>query len=172
LKTFSDIAVRRFKEEDVYNLDSREDLLNPAGEWMILASTGYTFTLLHDNKPLALIGAIIGWPGAATAWGAISDNIRGRGLILTQIAKELLRQGAIRYTIRRYGCMIPANLGENIRWVRALGFIYEYTMYNATIDRHNVYGYVRWEKHHVKSKCTCSGLQSYVGELFGLDERS
>lgn len=139
--------IKPFCEGDIENISSRIDVLAHKDlEVLILtASSGYTYTFFVNNKPGAIVGANILWPGAAQVWAITSDLIRGHGLWFTKMVDWILSESAKAHKIRRYHCIVDGTNNENIRWLYTLNFEYEFCMYRAAPDGSHVFGYVRWE---------------------------
>jgi hypothetical protein len=134
---------------------------------------GMAYTLWTD-RPAMIMGFNILWPGVAQSWAISSDAIRGYGLYATRVAKSLMIAIAIENQIRRYHCIVNAQLQENVRWVEALRYQLEGVMHEAAPDGSDLYIYVKWFRHLGGQNgrwavSTKNRLQRDVAELFGMD---
>lgn len=158
--------IRRFRETDFGKLDSRFDPLSTSeNETILMASSGISYTVLVENSILGIIGGNILWPGVCQVWAFTSDRIRGNGLVYTKIVDNLLTFIAYQYGIRRYHCIVNSEIHENVRWLYLLKFEYEFTMYRASPNEADIYGYVRWENPNnvFRSRQAQNRLQKFMG---------
>lgn len=110
----------------------------------LMCEQGNTLVVEHDGIPVAIIGIHKLWTGVAHAWTVISDEARGNGIALTKMIATALDEYCAAHKIRRCEAMVKANVEENIRWLKLIGFNYECTHFNASPTGGNLHVYTRF----------------------------
>lgn len=169
------ISFRHFFETDLKDINKRRARIIPdklAEGLLVAASCGYTYTILYDGYPVAVVGGHMLWQGVAQIWAITSDDIRGKaGLTYTKIALELLHQLAEKFNLHRYHCIVDSLERENIRWLITLGFRYESTMIKATSVKTDLFIYARLEDEYGRPRRPSTRLRKHVADLLNLVDR-
>lgn len=125
-----------------------ETLIHTAGyQWHMpyvpaLAEVGEAVTIWHDDKPLVIIGVFPIWEGVAEGWVVLEID---SGVPLRQIVslvKWWMDKYCIDTGIRRLESSCATR--EQFRWMRLVGFEFEYIKPEGSPDGADVIGMVKW----------------------------
>lgn len=96
-----------------------------AAELLVEKSKGMAWTLVYGERIGACVGMIPIWSGRYEAWGFISGELGGPGMLAVhRDVKEILKF----FTYRRIEMTVQTGFGAGARWAKMLGFTYEGTM--------------------------------------------
>jgi RimJ/RimL family protein N-acetyltransferase len=102
--------------------------------------SGLAYTLFENGKPVASGGIIPAWEGVGGAWCVISDDVRGQGLRLTRVAKDLMRSTMAIMKIHRLQAFVRTDQPEYRRWAEVFGFEVEGIARCAAPDKTDLNG--------------------------------
>lgn len=139
--------IRPFKMEDLDNIYSVSPQLEegvPTLRAMLHSAFGNTHSFLVEDKVVAVVGASFLWDGVWQVWALVSTLIRNHGIFFTKHCKAILEESAKAFSVRRYNAIVDATNVEHIRWLRTLGFEYEYVMIKGSALGTDIFGYVKW----------------------------
>ena len=141
------MRVRPYRQGDLEHLIRRpHDDYGPES-WentKLMCDEHPTYTFEHDGIPVAVIGLQLLWTGTAHAWTVISDQVRGNGITLTKLTKELLEGHAKALKVWRVQAYVKEDVKENTKWIELLGFKRESVMYRGSPEGTNLLLYVRY----------------------------
>ena len=106
----------------------------------IMRHHGPCFTLLKDNKPIAISGLCINEEHRATAWSVISKNIDGTDLLMW--SKEL-KSYIEELGLQRREMAVAEGFDAGERWAKILGFELEGLMKSYFPNGDNAHLYAR-----------------------------
>lgn len=109
-----------------------------------MAAGGLAFTLRLQGRVVAVMGAVNNWPGYATAWAQISDDIRGQGRPLTRATRSVSDVIMKEMALHRMDAYAVADHPEYGRWLKLLGFTHECTLQAALPNGGDLCIYARW----------------------------
>lgn len=95
------------------------DVVKTPGYARQLEKAGPAHTAMRDGKVLACIGLMEQWPGRATAWAIMAQEIGGADYLA--IHRAVLRFVKL-IGYRRIDATVAANFPNAIRWAKLLGF--------------------------------------------------
>lgn len=107
-----------------------------------LALIGQTLTVEHEGQVVVVMGMARLWPGVADTWSLVhpSSGVPARQLV--RIVRESLETYAQVEQLRRANAVASDN--KQARWMRLLGFEYEYTQHQAGPEGEDLVGMVKW----------------------------
>lgn len=117
-----------------------------------MLSMSPSYTILKDDTPIVVLGAWKLWDGAYEVFARTDDKARQHSVAVVRIARGLLASFAQANGVHRYSSCIRADKPEYIRWIKLLGFEFEYTMEGAIDGEVDILGFVRKFNGKVKIK--------------------
>lgn len=103
------------------------------------AKYGTAVTVILHNKPVAIFGAVILWPGAAEAWSVLSPEARKHPIHMTRVAKQFMYIIKQSLGLHRIQITVRCNDLRAVRWALALGFSIEGVMLKYLTDGADAY---------------------------------
>lgn len=91
----------------------------------IKATFGIAWTALHEERILGCAGIVLQWPGMASAWMVVSEDIGRYAVWLTRTVKRFLRDAIRAYKLHRIEAVVIVGNVRNQRWIERLGFTSE-----------------------------------------------
>lgn len=134
------MRIRRWIEGDLARIP---DPRSAVTEHLAASSTSFTITD-DDDQPLMIIGFVKLWEGCAQVWAIPSDSVRGKGLWLVRLARNMLKICARDYNLHRYHTLMDPMDTESLKWIRLLGFHHEATFKKAYADGRELLVYARF----------------------------
>ncbi len=84
---------------------------------------GPAFTALKDGRVLGCGGIVLQWPGVATVWMNLSEDLpKKHGLWMTRITKRVLADAIRAFKLHRLEAIVMRDSKVNQRWIKMLGF--------------------------------------------------
>ncbi len=129
-----------------------------------LLHNSYSFTILKNNKPIAIICCSMMWDGFANLIALISDEVRGHGVELTKVCRDLLEVGHLQKNIRQYHAITDMLAEENMKWLELLGFEWTYTLPQASPTSTDIEGFIWRNNGRLKR---VSSLRDKIEKIIG-----
>lgn len=107
-----------------------------------LAMIGKTLTVEHNGRVVVCMGLAKLWPGVADCWSLVHPEAGVPAIKLVRVVRSSLESFAIVEELRRANAM--AHDDKQQRWMRCLGFEYEYTQREAGPQGEDLIGMVKW----------------------------
>lgn len=107
-----------------------------------LAMIGNALTVEHEGKTVVVMGLAKLWPGVADCWSLVHPSSGVPAIALVRIVKSSLESFAAVEELRRANAM--ASDDKQQRWMRLLGFEYEFTQRQAGPQGEDLIGMVKW----------------------------
>lgn len=115
-------------------------------EWIRHHIEGPAMTGMFDGRVLGCAGLVFSWPGFATAWMILGEEIGPHGVWLTRTVRRVLQDWIRAYGLYRVEAMALQESARNQDWLVALGFQRENGCARVyTPDRRNMIRY-EWVK--------------------------
>lgn len=124
-------TVRAYEKGDVYNIKLRsiydnDPELRERVDELVASPDTYCNTLINeDDKPVAIIGLTLLWPGCADIWGVISDEVRKTPISFHKNIMHALNFYAEELKLKRLQVFVQAEFNEGCKWMKSLGFVTE-----------------------------------------------
>jgi hypothetical protein len=134
------MVVREYKLGDVYKVEWKEPLLAGADQQL---RDQKSFTLLLDDKIVAIMSFVEVWDSCGFVMMYISDVIKGHGLSLVKEVRTALKIAVAFHNTRKVYAVIDSNRKGLKRWIELFGFTPEYAMIKAGPDGQDMLGYSR-----------------------------
>lgn len=82
----------------------------------------YTFTILNQGVPVAIIGGEYLWNGVARVWAVVSDGARKNPLAFHRAVLRFMKFFRKGLSLHRVQMTVKCDFIEGIRWAESLGF--------------------------------------------------
>jgi hypothetical protein len=123
------IDILQYSIGDIYKISPKEEVYKNDPELfkrvdsLAGAIDSYSYTLVDKNqRPIAVIGMSLLWPGVADVWGVISEDVRKCSLSFHKRVKHSLDYHAECLNIKRYQVFVRVGYKEGRKWAETLGF--------------------------------------------------
>jgi RimJ/RimL family protein N-acetyltransferase len=80
------------------------------------------YTVVIENRPIAILGLTKLWSGVGEIWGIISDNVKEKPVAFHKAVLRMIRLHAEKLNLRRLSLEVRADYPEGLRWAKSLGF--------------------------------------------------
>jgi hypothetical protein len=142
------INTREFHVEHLASLNKREVYKAFHGldeQYTKLSSSENVvmYTICDDDRPIAVVGANMVWPGFMMAWGILSDDIVKKPIAFTKEIKRLFDVHFEELSLYRVSMEVKADFCPGVKWMRLLGFDLEGTMKKWGPDKSDYYLFAR-----------------------------
>lgn len=117
--------LRPFRASDVTTIVNRDGTQVEASQLLKQAALGPAFTACVDERPIAMAGVVLLWPGVGVAWMVLSEDIAPYGRWLTKTVKIFLDDMTQRHHLHRIEAVALQESVRNQVWLEALGFTSE-----------------------------------------------
>jgi hypothetical protein len=135
------VIIRAYKEGDELRVPTQEndwhrDLL-PG-----LAMMGTVLSVTHEGEIVVVMGMAKLWAGVAECWSLVHPSSAASAIALVRVVKTSLETTAAVQGLRRANAM--ASDAKQQRWMRLLGFEYEFTQREGGPLGEDLVGMVKW----------------------------
>tara|TARA_Y100000034_G_scaffold123003_1_gene169201 strand:- start:8571 stop:8972 length:402 start_codon:yes stop_codon:yes gene_type:complete len=121
------MEIRAYQDGDLAGIKGkREDLTGVVGGW--------SFTVHKDGEPLVCFGCDKFWDGVGHIWMVAGSEIRGHGLELLRLSRDMLNKTMDQFGYNRIQAYVSPESEENARWVKLLGMRLECTLEKMSPD--------------------------------------
>ncbi len=113
-----------FRAEHLLMFDNRDTSLKETLRLGVeKENRGPAYTALEDEKVMGCGGIILQWPGVATVWMTLSEDLpKKHGLWITRMTKRILADAIRAFNLHRVEAVVMDGNEVNHRWIRRLGF--------------------------------------------------
>lgn len=130
------------------HLRDMTDIRDNIGEPQVVESTikaymdqGMAFTIMYDNKPVAICGAVLQWAGVAEAWFLTTHHVDNCKFYFYREVKRILAYVIKNMNLHRMQCAVECDYFKSQKWLSSMGFKSEGLMPCYGPDKKDHYRY-------------------------------
>ena len=135
----------KYKPEHLENLTEIRDCVpeNLAEKIAEYEAQGIVFTIMYNDRPIALCGAIAMWPGVAEIWFLTTHHIDDCKIHFYREVIKLMNHTQKEMNLHRMQCTVETDFTSCQKWLTGMGFNIEGVMLMYGADKKNHYRYSR-----------------------------
>jgi len=105
------------------------------------AEQGMAFTIIHDDKVIAICGAVLQWPGVAEAWFLTTHHVDNCKFYFYREVRKLLEYVRKNMGLHRIQCAVESDYFKSMKWLKSMNFKSEGLMAAYGPDKKDHYRY-------------------------------
>ncbi len=133
----------KYKPEHLNQLNRIKDCVpdNLSEKIAEYESRGLVFTIIHEEQPISVCGAIELWPGVAEIWFLTTEYVDEHKTFFYRQVINLMNHVQKEMNLHRMQCTVETDFVQCQKWLEGLGFIIEGVMLMYGPDKKNHYRY-------------------------------
>ena len=136
------MRVDRFQSSDMDELTADYREAFKGNEYLPMVSPE-AFTFRSMGEVISILGIVQFHKDVYMAWAFQSHSLTYVGKMYARTVRYLIEQLMAKYKMKKMVILIADNVQEDKRWVKFLGFKYDFTMPDMCADGGALLGYIR-----------------------------